>query len=98
MADVKKSHEDFILELKEGYLKEYMDDLVKTAEWILGDLKDYQRKLNDKGYTKDCKMEDIVRWAINSAQQVNWHFDNGARVITEYAVAKVNKQFSEKQG
>jgi len=74
-----------------------MDSLVKTAEWILRDLKDYQKRLNSEEYMKDTKPEDIIRWAMNAAQQVNWKFDNGADVICRYAVAKIAKEFSEKQ-
>lgn len=97
MAEKKKTHEDFILKLREDALKEYMDNLVKAAEWILRDLKDYQRKVVDKEYAKDTGKERIVQWAMNAAQQVNWHFDDGADAIARYAVAKIAKEFSEKQ-
>jgi len=93
----KKSHEDFILKLREDALTEYMDNLVRTAEWILRDLKVYQTRISSKEYLKNTKMEDIVRWSMNQAQQVNWHFDDGAQAICEYAVAKIAKEFSEKQ-
>ena len=93
----KKTHEDFILKLKEDYLKEYVSDLVKTAEWVLRDLRDYKRKINDEEYLKSCKMEDIARWAMNQAQQVNFHFDNGAQAISEYVEARVRKELSEKE-
>ena len=95
-VEKKETHEDFILKWRKENLLEYMDDLVKTAEWILRDLKDYRRRLNDKNYTKDCKMEDIVRWAINQAQQVNWKFDNGADAIGGYIEAKVRKELATK--
>lgn len=96
--EVKKTHEDFILKLREKELIEYMDGLVKAAEWILRDLKGYQRKVADKEYAKDTGKERIVQWAMNAAQQVNWHFDNGADAICRYAVAKIAKEFSVKQG
>jgi len=94
----KKSHEDFILKLRENDMKEYINNLVRTAEWLLRDLKDYQERLQREEWKDSyAKKEDFVRWAMNIAQQVNWHFDNGADVVSKYMVAKVNLEFSKKQ-
>lgn len=93
----KKTHEDFTLEWREGNLLEYMEDLVKTTEWVLRDLKDYQKRINDKKYLENCKMEDIVKWAINRVQQVNYKFDNGADVIARYVEAKIRKELAKEQ-
>jgi len=95
--EVKKTHEDFILELWEGDLNKYMGHLVDIAEDVLREMKDYQRKIYDEDYVKSPGKEKIIQWAINQAQQVSWHFDEGADVIAKYAVAKTAKEFAEKR-
>ena len=94
----KKSDEEVILEYQEKEIGEYLDHLVGTAEDVVRQLKDYRRKVDDKDYIKNSGKEKVVQWAMNLVQQISWHFDEGADVITKYAVAKTNKQFSEKQG
>ena len=97
VPEEKKTHEDFILELKEGELTKYVDEVVKNAEWILMTVKDSQRRLNDKDYSRYTHKEDTVRSLMNDLQQINWHFDNGAQAIGDYAVAKTAKEFSKKE-
>ena len=93
----KKSQEDFILQMQEDNLLRYIDDLVLTATDVLRELKSYQHKIRDEFYTRDTSKGKIVQWAMNQVQQINWHFDDGADVIANYAVAKISKKFSEKK-
>jgi len=94
----KGTHEDWLLELKEEGLKEYMDGVVNNAEWILRTVKDYQRRLNDKDYETYTHKEDTIHSLMNDLQQINWHFDNGLSAIAGYVDARVRKEFSVKGG
>jgi len=85
-----------LLQNAEKDLHEYLDSMILNAEWLIKDLKKYKSYLQEEqesGTTKD----DIVRWAMNRAQNVTFHFDDGARFIGEYIKAKMRKELTEKQ-
>jgi len=94
---VKLTDEEFILEHQGKEIGKYLDHLVNTAEDVVMQLKDYRRKVDDIDYIKNSGKEKVVQWAMNLVQQISWHFDEGADVVTKYAVAKIAKEFSEKQ-
>jgi len=88
----EKEMNEITFKKAEKDLHEYLDDMIHTAEWLLRNLKGYKTTLKDvetrkskSGFTKE---EDVVQWAINQAQQVNWHFDDGARFVGNYMRAK----------
>lgn len=78
-------------EMSEKDLRKYLDEMIETAEWLVGDLKDYQIKLSNEEYIKHTKIEDIIRWAIDRVQHSNWHFDKGADVIGKYMYMKAKR-------
>jgi len=91
----KETHEDFILKLRESHLKEYMDDLVKSVEWLLRDVKRSQEQLNDKKYITKYGAEDPVREALNRATYFNANVLIGADAIAKYAEARVRKELAK---
>lgn len=77
--------------MSEEDLRKYLDEMIETAEWLVGDLKDYQIKLSNEEYIKHTKIEDIIGWAIDRVQQANWRFDKGANVIGKYMYMKAKR-------
>lgn len=77
--------------MAEKNLKEYLDGMIDKAEKVLMDLKAYRTKINNEEYMKHNKIEDMVSWAINKVQQINWHFDDGADVIGKYMYMKAKR-------
>jgi len=88
----EKGMNEITFKKAEKDLHEYLDDMVHTAEWLIRELKGYKVTLNEvkmgKSKSDFTKGEDVVQWAINQAQQVNWHFDDGARFVGNYMRAK----------
>ena len=95
---IKKTDEEFLLERQGKAMEEYLDRAIGTARRVVLELEGYKSKVVDQNYIKNSGKEKIVQWAMNMLQQINWHFDEGADVATKYAVAKLAKEFAEKQG
>ena len=96
----EKEMNEIIFKKAEKDLHEYLDDLIHTAKWIVRDLESYKLNLKQaqagKSKSEFTTQEVVIQWAMNRVQQVNWHFDNGARFVGQYMEAKISNEFYEK--
>lgn len=92
----KEIHEDFVLELKEEAMEDYLNKMIKNAEYLTQDFKNELKRFKEPKSQYSTK-EDIIQEAMNTAQQVSWHFDEGAYVIRKYMEAKIRREFAKKQ-
>lgn len=93
----KLTEEQFMMKRQGKAMEEYLDRAISTARRVVLELEGYKSKVVDQNYIKYSGKEKIVQWVMNMLQQINWHFDDGADVATKYAVAKLAKEFAEKQ-
>jgi len=93
----EKEMNEIIFKKAEKDLHEYLDDLIHTAKWVVRDLESYKLNLNQaqagKSASEFTTQEVVIQWAMNRVQQVNWHFDNGARFVGKYMEAKISNKF-----
>lgn len=91
----KEEMDKIMFEKAEKDLHEYLDDLIHTAKWVVRDLESYKSNLNQaqvgKSASEFTTQEAVIQWAMNRVQQVNWHFDNGARFVGNYMEAKAKR-------
>ncbi|GAJ16089.1 unnamed protein product [marine sediment metagenome] len=96
----EKEMNEIIFKKAEKDLHEYLDDLIHTAKWIVRDLESYKLNLNQaqagKSKSEFTTQEVVIQWAMNRVQQVNWHFDEGARFVGKYMEAKISNEFYKK--
>lgn len=92
-----KSKEQFTLEHQSKAIDQYFDQLIIVAKNVVKNLEGYKAKANDQGYIRNSGKEKVVQWAMNMLQHISWCFDDGADMAVKYAVAKLAKEFAEKQ-
>jgi len=96
----EKEMNEIIFKKAEKDLHEYLDDLIHTAKWVVRDLESYKLNLDQaqagKSKSEFTTQEVVVQWAMNRVQQINWHFDNGARFIGIFMEAKISNKFFKK--
>lgn len=97
----EKEMNKIMFEKAEKDLHEYLDDLIHTAKWVVRDLESYKLNLKQaqagKSKSEFTTQEAVIQWAMSRVQQVNWHFDNGARYVGKYMEAKISNKFYEKE-